>query len=60
MGYRRLTLVPSMSICTPRALPGLGRNSLYGKADPTMRKVSQSCIMFQLGFVPSKPSDPVT
>ena len=43
------------SICTPRALPGLGRNSLYGNDEPTIRKVSQSCIRSQLGLVPSRP-----
>ena len=51
---------PSTSICTPRAFPSSGRNSEYGKPEPTIRSVSQPCIRSQLGRVPSSPIDPVT
>ena len=51
---------PSRSICTPRALPSSGRNSEYGKLEPTMSSVSQPIIMSQLGLVPRRPIDPVT
>lgn len=49
-----------MSICTPRALPSFGRNSEYGKPDPTISSVSHSIIRFQLGLVPKRPMVPVT
>ena len=49
---------PSMSICTPRAWPSSGRNSEYGKLEPTISSVSHSCIRSQLGFVPSRPIEP--
>ena len=45
---------PSMSICTPRAWPSSGRNSEYGKLEPTISSVSQPIIMSQLGFVPEQ------
>ena len=51
---------PSMSTCTPRACPSSGRNSEYGKLEPTISSVSQPVIRSQLGFVPSKPIEPVT
>ena len=51
---------PSRSICTPRAWPSSGRNSEYGKLDPTINSVSQPIIMSQLGLVPSRPIEPVT
>src|SRR5919197_343661 len=38
-----------MSIWTPLAWPSFGRNSEYGKLDPTMRRVSQPSIMSKLG-----------
>ncbi|MGH2916495.1 MAG: thiamine pyrophosphate-binding protein, partial [Solirubrobacteraceae bacterium] len=41
----RESIRPSMSICTPRACPSAGRNSEYGNAEPTIRSVSQSCII---------------
>ena len=50
---------PSRSICTPRALPGFGRNSEYGNDEPTISSVSHSFISVQLGFVPSRPMEPV-
>ena len=49
-----------MSICTPRACPGSGSHSEYGKLDPIMRKVSQAWIMSLDGLVPSRPIEPVT
>jgi hypothetical protein len=33
------------SICTPRAWPGFGRNSEYGKLEPTISSVSQFSII---------------
>ena len=50
----------SRSICTPRALPSSGRNSEYGKLEPTISSVSQPIIRSQLGRVPSRPIEPVT
>ena len=50
----------SRSICTPRALPSSGRNSEYGKLEPTISSVSQPLISSQLGRVPSRPIEPVT
>ena len=38
-----------MSICTPRAWPSSGRNSEYGKLEPTISSVSQPFISSQLG-----------
>ena len=55
-----LCIRPSMSIWTPRACPGFGRNSLYGKLLPIISNVSQSIIRSQLGLVPSRPIEPVT
>ena len=49
-----------MSICTPRACPGSGSHSEYGKPVPTIRSVSQFSIMWSEGFVPSRPMLPVT
>ena len=37
--------VRSMSICTPRAWPSLGRNSEYGKLEPIISSVSHSVII---------------
>ena len=51
---------PSMSICTPRACPSSGRNSEYGKLEPTMSSVSHPVIRSQLGLVPRSPIEPVT
>ena len=44
IGYRRPIMRASMSICTPRAAPSSGRNSEYGKLDPTISSVSQPVI----------------
>ncbi len=49
-----------MSICTPRAWPGFGSHSEYGKLVPTISSVSQSSIMSLDGLVPSRPIEPVT
>ena len=49
-----------MSICTPRACPGSGSHSEYGKPEPIISSVSQPCIIASLGFVPSRPIEPVT
>ncbi len=40
--------------------PSSGRNSEYGKLEPTISSVSQSVISSQLGLVPSRPIEPVT
>ena len=50
----------SRSICTPRAWPGSGSNSEYGKPEPIISSVSQPCISASLAFVPSRPIEPVT
>ena len=50
---------PSMSIWTPRAWPGSGRNSEYGNDDPTTSSVSHSFISVHDGFVPRSPIEPV-
>ena len=50
---------PSRSIWTALTWPSLGRNSEYGKLEPTINSVSAPCIMSQLGFVPNKPMLPV-
>jgi hypothetical protein len=60
IGKRRLVRRAARSIWTPRALSSSGRNSEYGKLDPIMNSVSHSAINSQLGFVPSRPIDPVT
>ena len=44
----------------PRAFPSRGRNSEYGKLEPTMSRVSHSIIRSQLGLVPRRPIEPVT
>ena len=50
----------SRSICTPRAWPGLGSHSEYGKLVPTMNSVSHPAIICSLAFVPSSPIEPVS
>ncbi len=54
------SIFASMSICTPRAWPGSGSHSEYGKPEPIISSVSQPCIIASLGFVPSRPIEPVT
>jgi hypothetical protein len=44
-----------MSICTPRAWPGSGSHSEYGKLVPTISSVSHSPIMWSDGLEPSRP-----
>ena len=60
IGYRRLSIAPSMSISrrAPRLASVKTQNT--GKPDPTISKVSHSFIKSQLGLVPRRPSDPVT
>ena len=53
-------MVGSMSICTARAWPVLGRNSAQGKPVPIISRVSQSSIMSDEGLVPNRPMVPVT
>ena len=45
---------------TARAAPSGGRNSLYGRFEPTISSVSQPCISSWLAGVPRSPIDPVT
>ena len=49
-----------MSICTALAWSYSGRNWLYGKLEPMVSSVSQSCIISYVGRVPSRPMEPVT
>ena len=51
--------VGSMSIWTPRAWPGFGKNSMYGNDVPTISSVSQLSIASCDGCVPSSPMPPV-
>ncbi|SLI09471.1 Uncharacterised protein [Mycobacteroides abscessus subsp. abscessus] len=60
VGYRMPIRVASRSIWTARAWSNSGRNCEYGKLEPTITRVSQSCINSQLALVPSRPIDPVT
>ena len=47
------------SIWMPLTWPVVGRNSEYGNDDPTISRVSASCIMSHDGLVPSSPMLPV-
>src|SRR5437588_751884 len=51
---------PSMSIWMPFTEPSSGSHSAYGKLDPIMNRQSQFMTISWLGFVPSRPIEPVT